>query len=108
MIFHALCLANNFRILNIPYLQPLQVFFNMTTNVIDNSDLSIQSRVNKLESSINALLDLCKKLSTENETFKASNSQLMHERSELQLTNDKVRVQVEAMVERLKALDEAS
>ncbi len=80
----------------------------MTTQLVDDSDVSIQSQVEKLELSISTLLDLHKKLSSENKAFKESNSRLMQERSELQLTNDKVRAQVEAMVERLKALDNAS
>jgi len=80
----------------------------MSTKFVEDSDISIQNQVDKLEESISTLLDLCKKLSSENEAFKNSNSRLMQERSELQLTNDKVRAQVEAMVERLKALDKAS
>ncbi len=80
----------------------------MTTQLVDDSDVSIQSQVEKLELSISNLLDSHKKLSSENKAFKESNSRLMQERSELQLTNDKVRAQVEAMVERLKALDNAS
>lgn len=80
----------------------------MSTKFVEDSDISIQNQVEKLEGSISTLLDLCKKLSSENDAFKNSNSRLMQERSELQLTNDKVRAQVEAMVERLKALDNAS
>lgn len=80
----------------------------MSTKIVEDSDISIQNQVKKLEGSISTLLDLCKKLSSENEAFKNSNSRLMQERSELQLTNDKVRAQVEAMVDRLKALDKAS
>ena len=80
----------------------------MTTQFVDDSDISINTQVKKLENSIKDLLDLCKKLSSENEAFKNSNSRLMQERSELQLTNDKVRAQIEAMVERLKALDQAT
>lgn len=72
------------------------------------TDSSIQAQVEKLESSVGALLSLCEKLSEENITFKNSNNQLMLERSELQTKNDKVRGQVEAMVDRLKALDKAS
>ena len=84
------------------------VFLGMTIQSVNDSDSSLQARVEKLELSINSLLDLCKRLSIENETFKNSNNLLMHERSELQLKNDKVRTQVEAMVERLKTLDKAS
>jgi len=80
----------------------------MTTQFVDDSDISIKNQVEKLEASVKNLLELCTKLSSENEAFKNSNSRLMQERSELQLTNDKVRAQIEAMVERLKALDQAT
>ncbi len=80
----------------------------MTTKTENESAASIQTRLNNLETSINSLLDLVKKLSSENKAFKNSNSRLMQERSELQLTNDKVRAQIEAMVERLKALEKTS
>jgi len=80
----------------------------MTTQFVDDSDISIKNQVEKLEASVKNLLELCTKLSSENEAFKNSNSRLMQERSELQLTNDKVRAQIEAMVERLKSLDKAT
>ena len=80
----------------------------MNMHLNESSDTSMQSKVEKLESSVGALLDLCRKLSEENEMFKSGNKQLMQERSELQLKNDKVKGQVEAMIERLKALDKAS
>lgn len=79
----------------------------MTIQHEDKSD-SLQAKIEKLEESIHTLLNLCKDLSTENATFRDSNNDLMQERSELQLKNDKVRTQVEAMVERLKTLDKAS
>ncbi len=80
----------------------------MNMHLNESPDTSMQSKVEKLESSVGVLLDLCRKLSEENEMFKGSNKQLMQERSELQLKNDKVKAQVDAMIERLKALDKAS
>jgi cell division protein ZapB len=65
-------------------------------------------KVENLEFSTNKLIELCQKLFDENQSYKNSNNQLMQERSELQTKNDKVRSQVEAMVDRLKALDRAS
>jgi len=72
------------------------------------SDSGLQEKVEKLEHSVGYLLKLCEKLKEENLTYKNSNNQLLVERSELQLKNDRVRGQVEAMVDRLKALDKAS
>lgn len=80
----------------------------MTMQSGDSSAPLINEKVERLESSVNALLNLCKKLSEENVMYQNSNNQLKLERSELQTKNDKVRVQVEAMVERLKSQDKAS
>lgn len=77
------------------------------TNSSDTSS-SLQEKIDKLESSVRQLVEHCDNLSEENETFKSSNNQLMVERSELQSKNDKVRSQVEVMVDRLKAMDKAS
>ncbi len=78
---------------------------NMTSN---DDQQSITMKVDKLENSIKELLTYCNKLSDEIDAFKHNNQQLMLERSELQLKNDKVRAQVEAMVERLKTMEKAS
>ena len=78
---------------------------DMTSN---DEQISISNKIDKLENSIKELLAYCNKLSEENDAFKHNNQQLMLERSELQAKNDKVRGQVEAMVERLKAMDKAS
>ena len=78
---------------------------NMTSN---DEQLSITMKIDKLENSIKELLTYCNNLSEENDAFKHNNQQLMLERSELQAKNDKVRGQVEAMMERLKAMDKAS
>ena len=68
-------------------------------------NMSLEKKIEKLEDSVNKLVAHCKKLSDENDSIKYANKQLLVERSELQAKNDKVRSQVEAMVERLKALD---
>jgi len=74
----------------------------------DSNNSPLQEKINKLESSVGKLLIYCQKISDENELYKNSNSQLMVERSDLQTKNDKVRGKVEAMVDRLKAMDKAS
>ena len=80
----------------------------MTIQTGDSSAPLINEKVERLESSVNALLSLCEKLFEENQMYRNNNNQLKLERSELQTKNDKVRVQVEAMVERLKSQDKAS
>ena len=59
---------------------------------------SLQDKIDQLESTINQLLLHC-------ETVQTSNKELMLERSELLNKNEKVRTQIEAMVERLKSAE---
>ncbi len=80
----------------------------MSNNPLPESDTSIEEKIDKLELSMGKLIAFCEKLTDENNSIKHSNNQLMLERSELQTKNDKVRGQVEAMVDRLKAMDKAS
>jgi len=71
----------------------------------DASKITFSTKLESLEFSVSKLITLCEKLSEENLSYKNNNKQLMLERSELQLKNDKVRGQVEAMVDRLKTSD---
>ncbi len=80
----------------------------MNSQSVEPSKSSVYTQVEKLEATVTELVSLCKKLSEENNTYKGSNQELLQERSALQLKNDKVRGQVEAMVNRLKAMDKAS
>ena len=80
----------------------------MSKNQSPDASVSLEEKLDKLESSIDELVNYCGKLTDENDSIKHSNNQLMLERSDLQTKNDKVRGQVEAMVERLKAMDKAS
>lgn len=80
----------------------------ISNNQAPEAPLSIEQKIRKLEHSVAGLLKYCQQLSEENRQIKQSNNQLMIERSELQTKNDKVRGQVEAMIERLRAMDKAS
>lgn len=71
-------------------------------------EISLEEKINTLELSLKRLIEYCERLTDENDSIKHSNNQLMLERSDLQTKNDKVRGQVEAMVDRLKAMDKAS
>ena len=91
----------------------IESFFDLGINIMTKTNSvddqgSLQSKIDKLESSVIQLLSYCNKLAEENDSIKHSNNQLMLERSQLQTKNDKVRGQVEAMVDRLKAMDKAS
>jgi len=80
----------------------------MNSYSVEPSNTTLSTKVQSLDSSIKELITLCDKLFEENESYKNSNQQLMLERSELQSKNDKVRGQVEAMVDRLKAMEKGS
>jgi len=73
-----------------------------------NTENSLKEQVDSLENSIGQLLEICSTLSVENAAFKKSNHQLLIDRSDLHEKNDKARVQVEAMINRLKTIDNAS
>ena len=80
----------------------------MNSYSVEPSSTTLSTKVQSLDSSIKELITLCNRLFEENESYKNSNQQLMLERSELQSKNDKVRGQVEAMVDRLKAMEKGS
>ena len=80
----------------------------MNSDSVEPSSTTLSTKVQSLELSITELISLCEKLFEEKESYKNSNQQLMRERSELQAVNDRVRGQVEAMVDRLKAMEKGS
>ena len=65
---------------------------------MDNQSPSLQDKIDKLESTVQQLLTHCA-------TFQTRNKQLMFERSDLLTKNEKVRNQIEAMVDRLKSAE---
>ncbi|PCJ86917.1 MAG: TIGR02449 family protein [Thiotrichaceae bacterium] len=64
-------------------------------------------RINKLEEQVNELLELCQKLGNDNTDLRAQRQQLASERSNLMETKEKVRVQVESMITRLRSMEKA-
>ena len=65
------------------------------------------SRIDKLEEQVSELLDLCKRLGDDNVELRAQLQQLTSERSNLVEQKEKVRVQVEAMITRLRSMEKA-
>ena len=59
----------------------------------------------KLENRLNDLITACDRLKAENSTIKQENNTLHSERGQLMANRDKVRTQVEAMITRLKSLE---
>lgn len=73
----------------------------------NNTDARLKEQVDELETTVMALMASCNHLFDENRSLKVKESQLLKERSELFAKNDKIRTQVEAMVMRLKAMENA-
>ncbi|MGD1990110.1 MAG: TIGR02449 family protein [Chromatiales bacterium] len=61
-----------------------------------------------LESRVNELIDACMHLKEENKTLRASQETLVNERATLIEKTEMARNRVEAMISRLKALEEHS
>lgn len=76
----------------------------METN---NTDARLKEQVAELEKTVTMLMASCNSLFDENLSLKVKESQLLKERAELFAKNDKIRTQVEAMVMRLKAMENA-
>ena len=76
----------------------------METN---NTDARLKEQVDELEATVAALVSSHNSLFDENQSLKIKESQLLKERAELFAKNDKIRTQVEAMVMRLKAMENA-
>lgn len=61
-----------------------------------------------LENQIDELLELCRKLHEENRSLKATQEQLVTDRAGLVAKNEQARSRVEAMINRLKALEQGT
>ena len=65
------------------------------------------TRIDKLEEQVSELLDLCKRLGDDNAELRSQLQQLTTERSNLVEQKEKVRVQVESMITRLRSMEKA-
>ena len=65
------------------------------------------TRINKLEEQVGELLTLCEQLSDGNKDLRTQLQQLTSERSTLVEQKEKVRVQVESMITRLRSMEKA-
>ena len=64
-------------------------------------------RINKLEEQVGELLELCQKLGNDNKDLRTQLQTLTSERSNLIESKEKVRVQVESMITRLRSMEKA-
>ena len=65
------------------------------------------TRISKLEEQVSELLGLCQRLGDGNIELRAQLQQLTSERSNLFEQKEKVRVQVESMITRLRSMEKA-
>jgi cell division protein ZapB len=76
------------------------IFWPLPMN--DNASITLQ----KLENKLDQLLQLCEGLSLENRSLKTREADLLLERTRLMEKNEIARSRVEAMIHRLKSLEE--
>ena len=67
---------------------------------------STQAEVRDIASRIDQLITLCNRLADENRSLRQSQEQLMSERASLLAKNEQARSRVEAMINRLKSLEQ--
>jgi len=66
---------------------------------------STLAELNEVSGRIDRLLELCQRLAEENRSLRLSQEQLSAERSNLLAKNEQARSRVEAMIARLRALE---
>ncbi|MEJ2346825.1 MAG: TIGR02449 family protein [Gammaproteobacteria bacterium] len=64
--------------------------------------------LNRLEFRIAELIEVCERLKDENRSLRAQQQTLANERATLIEKNDQVRVRVEAMINRLRAMERSA
>lgn len=67
---------------------------------------AMQSTVAEIAARVDQLVELCRRLSEENRSLRHSQEQLASERAGLIARNEQARARVEAMIGRLKSLEQ--
>lgn len=67
-----------------------------------------EGELKRLEKRVDALVQVCDKLQDENRSLKQRQDTLTNERATLLQKNEQVRARVEAMIGRLKAMEQGS
>ena len=65
------------------------------------------TRITKLEEQVGELLELCQRLDQDNNDLRSQLQRLTSERSTLMEQKEKIRLQVEAMITRLRSMEKA-
>jgi cell division protein ZapB len=65
-----------------------------------------QTELQALAAKLNQLVEVARKLDAENRTLKSVQAELLDERAALSGKNDQARARIEAMISRLKAMEQ--
>lgn len=74
----------------------------------DEANSMFEQELKRLEKRVDALVQVCDKLQDENRSLKQRQDSLTAERATLLQKNEQVRARVEAMIGRLKAMEQGS
>ena len=74
----------------------------------EDSKSTVEGDLRRLEQRVDALVKVCDQLKDENRTLKQRQDTLTAERATLLQKNEQVRARVEAMIGRLKAMEQGS
>ena len=74
----------------------------------ENTNASFEQELKRLEQRVDALVKVCDQLQDENKSLKQRQDVLTAERANLLQKNEQVRARVEAMIGRLKAMEQGS
>jgi cell division protein ZapB len=74
----------------------------------DNINATFEHELKRLEKRVDALVRVCDQLQDENHSLKQRQDVLTSERAHLLQKNEQVRARVEAMIGRLKAMEQSS
>ena len=77
-------------------------------NMADNISSTFEHELKRLEKRVDALVRVCDQLQDENRSLKQRQDVLTSERASLLQKNEQVRARVEAMIGRLKAMEQGS
>ena len=72
----------------------------------DDSNVQFEHELKRLEKRVDALVQVCDQLQDENRSLKQRQDSLTAERATLLQKNEQVRARVEAMIGRLKAMEQ--
>ena len=71
-----------------------------------NINLNLENDLKRLEERLDDLVEICNRMQTENKSLKEKHETLSHERASMVQKNEQVRARVEAMIVRLKSMEQ--